>query len=346
MRPAWPTDEIDGAGIARIQVPVRWMGTANAWLLRGDPLTLIDVGPRTDVGLSIVEAELRSHGLRVEDLELLVATHHHLDHVGLLATLAARSGAEVAALGAIADFGADCYQQIADARWLAERVMRANGVPEQAVADSAELWEYVADYTEPFTVTRRLADGDLIRAGGQTYRAIHRPGHSATDTLFVDGARQRAFVGDHLLADVSVNFEMRPPDGPDPHPTSERGAPLVRYLQALRLTRALAMTELLTGHGRIIHDPEDVIDQRLAFHAGRRDVIEALLRERSPQTAFELACSIWGVATAHEQAMLVIGEVLGHSDLLLEAGAVHEQRSEDGARSFTWRPPDTRHPSA
>jgi glyoxylase-like metal-dependent hydrolase (beta-lactamase superfamily II) len=322
------------------------MGTANAWLVLGDPLTLIDVGPRTDAGLSMVEAELRSHGLRVEDLELLIATHHHLDHVGLMATLAARSGAEVAALGGVADFGADCYQRIAEARGLAERVMRANGVPDQAVADSAELWDYVAEYTEPFTVTQRLEDGDLITAGSHTYRAIHRPGHSATDTLFVDAARRRAFVGDHLLAHISVNFEMRPPDGSDAHPTRERGAPLVGYLQALRLTRGLGMTALMTGHGRVIHDPDEVIGQRLAFHAGRRDAIEALLRDRSPQTAFELACSIWGEATAREQAVLVISEVLGHSDLLLEADAVLERQSEDGTRSFSWRPPGKRHPSA
>ena len=44
------------------------------------------------------------HGRRVEDLERMVITHQHIDHSGLAATLAARSGAEVCALAPLADW--------------------------------------------------------------------------------------------------------------------------------------------------------------------------------------------------------------------------------------------------
>ena len=76
--------------IERIQIPLRDVGSVNAWLLRGDPLTLIDTGPRNEEALAALEAGLREHGVRIEDLELVLGTHHHMDHVGLIATIQRR----------------------------------------------------------------------------------------------------------------------------------------------------------------------------------------------------------------------------------------------------------------
>ena len=53
-----------------------------------------------------------------------------------------------------------------------------------------------------------LAEGDEIRAGGRDLRVVARPGHSTTDTLFVDDRAGLALVGDHLLAGVSSNTEI------------------------------------------------------------------------------------------------------------------------------------------
>ena len=81
----------------QIQAPLPHIGSVNIWLLHGAPLTLIDTGPRSDEALSALEAGLGREGLRIEDVELVIPTHHHLDHSGLVATIVARSGARVAA---------------------------------------------------------------------------------------------------------------------------------------------------------------------------------------------------------------------------------------------------------
>jgi hypothetical protein len=39
----------------RIELPVRDGFTVNAWLLRGEPLTLVDTGPRIPVTLTALE---------------------------------------------------------------------------------------------------------------------------------------------------------------------------------------------------------------------------------------------------------------------------------------------------
>src|SRR5215211_1521194 len=87
-----------------IQLPLAHVGSVNAWLLRGDPVTLVDTGPRDDTALAELEQGLRREGLRIEDIELVLATHHHIDHIGLAATIQRRSGAVVAALDRVADY--------------------------------------------------------------------------------------------------------------------------------------------------------------------------------------------------------------------------------------------------
>src|SRR3970040_224111 len=70
------------------------VGPVNVYLAEGNPLTLIDTGPKDDVALATLEAGLAQHDRRVEDLRQIVLTHHHADHIKLIAQLAARSDAE------------------------------------------------------------------------------------------------------------------------------------------------------------------------------------------------------------------------------------------------------------
>src|SRR5947209_20357273 len=96
--------------ILQIQAPLPHIGSVNTWLLCGEPLTLIDTGPRSDEAITALEAGLRKEDLRVEDIELVIPTHHHLDHTGLIATIVARSGARVAALDQIGR--ASCRERV------------------------------------------------------------------------------------------------------------------------------------------------------------------------------------------------------------------------------------------
>src|SRR5215207_2553503 len=172
--------------VVPIPLPLAHVGSVNAWLLIGNPVTLIDTGPRDDAALAALEAGLRAQGLRIEDIELLLATHHHLDHVGLAATIQRRSGATLAVLDRTADYGARYSVEIEADRRFARALMTHHGVPDQTIADSEDFWHYIRETTEAFEADVRLADGDRVRAGGRSLRVVARPGHSTTDTLFVD----------------------------------------------------------------------------------------------------------------------------------------------------------------
>ena len=119
-----------------------------------------------------------------------------------------------------------------------------------------------------------LSDGDSVEAGGLTLRAVFRPGHSTTDTLFVDDDHGGAFVGDHLLANITSGAEIMPTELPG----DERRRALLEYLSNLRKTEVMQLTTCYPGHGPTIADHRALIAERLAFHSDRLDRIAGVRR--------------------------------------------------------------------
>jgi glyoxylase-like metal-dependent hydrolase (beta-lactamase superfamily II) len=89
------------AGIHRLQIPTPFaVGRVNCYLLEDDPLTLVDTGPNSGKSLDELEHQLSELGHSISDLELVILTHQHIDHLGLVEIIASRSGADVAAIDA------------------------------------------------------------------------------------------------------------------------------------------------------------------------------------------------------------------------------------------------------
>ena len=310
----------------RIPLPLPHMGSVNAWLLRGDPLTLVDTGPCDDEALTALEAGLASVGVRLEDIELVLVTHHHLDHSGLAATIAERSGARIAAYERAAAYGLDYDERSEADRRFSLALMGHHGVPAAVLADTEDFWDFIRTQSRAYDTDVVLADGATIRAGGRDLRVVARPGHSTTDALLVDERERIAFVGDHLLARISSNTEVYPAL----EPTGSRPRARVEYLDSLRRTAAMPLVRLHTGHGDDITDHAELVRQRLDDHQRRCDRIVQTLRG-GRASAFEIADDLWPATTVAEQPLLVVWEVLGHLDLLLDAGRVEEQVSDDGS---------------
>jgi glyoxylase-like metal-dependent hydrolase (beta-lactamase superfamily II) len=304
------------------------VGRVNTYLVEDEPLTLVDSGPNSATSLTTLEAALAEHGRRVEDLERIVVTHQHIDHIGLVQILAERSGAEVCALDALAPWLAHYGDGMeADDRF-AEAIMSRHGIPEdvryalRAVSAQFRAWGASA------RVTHALADGGELAFAGRTWRVHHRPGHSPSDTVFHDEASGLLVGGDHLIKHISSNpLIARPLDGKD----AERPQALRIYLDSLAATRAMDLTTVLPGHGEPIDDHVSLIDERFRLHARRAEKLHGLIVERS-RSAYELAQAMWG-NVAVTQAYLTLSEVLGHTDLLLAEGRVREV-AEDGLVRF------------
>jgi glyoxylase-like metal-dependent hydrolase (beta-lactamase superfamily II) len=311
------------ASIDPVPIPLPHVGSVNTWLLRGDPLTLVDTGPRSDQALDALEAGLQLRGMRIEDIELVIGTHHHHDHVGLAATIKRRSGARIAMIDTGAEYAARYLDNVTRDRLFARELMLGHGVPESLFEPTEALWDYIGATAEPFDADVRLRGDDTILAGGRELRVVARPGHSATDTLFVDESARLGFVGDHLLAKISPNTEIYEIAG------RGRSRSRIDYLGGLRRTAGMPLDRFLPGHGPIVHSARERVRRELGQHRRRCRRIIRILEER-PATAFEIGRQMWREPIVREQPLLVVWEVLGHLDLMLAVEIAEERLDGDG----------------
>jgi glyoxylase-like metal-dependent hydrolase (beta-lactamase superfamily II) len=313
------------AGIHQLTIPTPFaVGRVNCYLIEDEPLTLIDTGPNSGKSLDELEQALARHGRVIEDLGLIVITHQHMDHLGLLEVVSRRSGAEVAALHLLAPYLEDFRESARADDDFAQAVMRRHGIPEELATVLGSVGAAFRAFGSRADVTRPLRDGEDLVLGDRTLRVLHRPGHSPSDTVFLDEARDILIAGDHLLARISSNPLVSRPLVPGSD--GERPKALITYIDSMLQTRELSAQFVLTGHGEPIIDHVSLIDERLRLHRRRADKLLRMLEAR-PLSAFELALEMWG-NVAVTQAYLTLSEVLGHLDLLAAEGEVRE--IEDG----------------
>jgi glyoxylase-like metal-dependent hydrolase (beta-lactamase superfamily II) len=316
-----------GRGIHALPVPTPFaVGRVNCYLIEDDPLTLVDAGPNSGTSLTVLEAALAEHGRRIEDLERIVLTHQHIDHIGLAQILADRSGAEVCTLEALAPWLAKYGSEMELDDEFAEALMLRNGIPKDiSIALRAVTVQFRA-WGSAVRVTKTLREGELLEFGSRAWRVHHRPGHSPSDTVFHDEATGELMGGDHLIKHISSNPLISRPLTGEVDAGAGRPRALVTYLASLRATRELDVSVTYAGHGDVVEDHRALIDERIAGHERRVVKIAGILAD-GPKSAFEIAQSMWG-NVAVTQAYLTLSEVLGHVDLLLERGEVVEV--EDG----------------
>jgi glyoxylase-like metal-dependent hydrolase (beta-lactamase superfamily II) len=311
------------AGIHRLQIPTPFaVGRVNCYLIEDEPLTLVDTGPNSGKALDELSTQLRRRGHSIDDLELVIVTHQHIDHLGLVEIVAEHSGAEVAAIGVAAERLANFDEDAeAEDRFAIELMLR-NGIPEEVTVALRSVSRSFRGWGSHVAVTRRLADEEEIAFRDRTLQTLHRPGHSPSDTLFWDEQRKILIAADHLLPHISSNpLISRPLDG-----STKRTQALVTYIESMRKTREMPAEIVLPGHGDPVVDHVALIDSRLAAHERRKEKIYKLIAER-PRSGYELAQSIWG-NVAVTQAFLTLSEVIGHADLLVNEGRVRE--ADDG----------------
>lgn len=311
------------AGIHRLRIPTPFaVGRVNCYLIEDGPLTLVDTGPNSGKALDELTTQLGARGHSIDDLELVIVTHQHIDHLGLVEIVVEHSGAEVAALGVAAQRLANFDEDAEDEDRFAVELMLRNGIPEEVTAALRSVSRSFRGWGSQVTVTRPLENGETMEFGDRTLEVLHRPGHSPSDTVFWDERRRILIAADHLLPHISSNpLISRPLDG-----SPQRTQALVTYIESMRATREMPAEIVLPGHGDPVVDHVALIDERLTKHDRRKEKIFKLIAER-PRTGYELAQAIWG-NVAVTQAFLTLSEVIGHTDLLVNEGRVRE--ADDG----------------
>lgn len=119
-----------------------------------------------------------------------------------------------------------------------------------------------------FVPAREPSRDEVFEVDGLRLRAIDTPGHASNHVCWLLETESLLFTGDHLLDGVTP--VILAPDGN-----------MSDYLDSLRRLRGYALQRLAPGHGRVLEQPYELIDQVIA-HRLRREaaVLAALVRLR------------------------------------------------------------------
>jgi glyoxylase-like metal-dependent hydrolase (beta-lactamase superfamily II) len=251
---------------------------------------LIDTGMNSPDSIRTLEEAFAQVGIRIEDLDTLIATHHHIDHFGASGAIRQRSHAqtylhplETERAGRMLMFGKLSHADRPESR----AFFQLHGFPidDFSPAGMRPTWmgtELYSPVTEPDHLTK---DGDILKVGDRTLEFIWTPGHSPGHNVIYLRKEKVMIVGDHLLPKITPHVGLYP-DNPD-------GNPLGDFINSQLKVQRFEVQSVLPAHGGVYSDHRHRANQIIEHHRYREAEMLDLIKQR-PKTAFEVAQTVFG----------------------------------------------------
>lgn len=303
-------------GIQLLTIPTPFpVGPVNVYLVEGDVLTLVDTGPKWDEAWSVFKHQLKEAGYAPADIEHVVLTHHHVDHVGLLDFLAQESEVSVFGHWRNEPWISQDPQFLRDSGTFMAELMLQCGVDRKFSPYMEKTAEVLQLFNCRRSLDRVLKEGDAV-PGMAGWRVLETPGHALSHISLYRERDGLMLGGDHVLGHISSNALIEPPHPGD----KERAKPLVKYRQSLEKLIPYPISRVLPGHGDEVTDVRTLVGDRLREQDERAALIRKWLRD-TPMTCFDL-CKKMFPSVFKEEFVLALSETLGHLDLLEVRGEV------------------------
>lgn len=293
-----------------------YVGDVNVYLIREDPVTLVDVGPKTKEASAALRRQLRKHGVEFADVRRIVLTHAHEDHCGL-----ARSVRDEAKNAEIWIHGWETGHLFG--RLAAEahrRLMDRAGVPEKIFEEMRRVYSDISLLTDSLSDSdvNHLSDEMQLEFESGNLKVLHTPGHTPGSCSFVREADRTVVCGDCVLKRITPN----PIVSPDPYDSNMRFRSLAEYLVSLARIRSLAPTLVYGGHGEPIWDYEEIFHRYVrAIDLRQKKVLGFVSGEGV--TAWEVAQRLFPDAVGRDvHRFLAVSEAIAHLDYAVGEGRI------------------------
>lgn len=316
-------------GVYRLTLPLPFTTDhVNVWALKGDDgWTFIDTG-LDDEPSRRAWRDGFSGKLKADEDNLLLITHHHIDHMGLSGWLESELGLRVATTrGELGEF--DRYRHL--------KGFWDEGVREEyfkRVGLGASERESYLKYAEK--VRRELGElprnpevvepGIHLELPGRTLTPIVVAGHSPEQLTLYDEARGLWFSGDHIMTELPAYVALRPGD-------SDVADPLTQFLKSLEtLAQLPADTLVLPAHGAPfigLHDRLDHLKKRVAIK--QEGILKALER---PMSVMEVARAIYPPKVLESSVIFVAGDMSANLSNILNKGELVRHLTPEGVALY------------
>ena len=306
--------------IHKIVIPTPFaVGDVNAFIVKGDVLSLIDAGPKTPGAYEALKRGIQELGYSFNDIEQVILTHHHPDHAGWIDAFenAKVFGHPYNDLWLKRD---EAFFKYHDTFYL-DRLVE-EGVPEEYLGWVKKMKRSVAFMGER-PLDKMLVEGDTL-PGHPGWTVLETLGHAQSHLAFWNENQRAMIGGDLVLPSVSSNPLIEPPLDPK----QERPRSLLQYNASLKRILTLPVDIIYTGHGDEVRNAHSLIEGRLVKQRDRALKVLAMM-DNGPRTIFELTKELFP-AVYQKELGLTLSETIGQTDYLVDQGLVHEIRDESG----------------
>lgn len=227
--------------------------SANSIIVHGQQPLLIDTGFLTDQDRT--EQFLKDAGIQPTQLQCVINTHAHSDHVGGNHWLQSTFGVPIATHG-----------------WSAHAINRR--------AKESCSAEWLDQPVPAYHINKILHEGDEISTGAVRLMVLHTPAHTLDHIALYDRVSQTLIAGD-VLQEGDIGWL---------NPFHEGISTLDRAIEVLERLATLPLRAVFGGHGGIITKPDESIresirrysswfqhPEKMAWHAMKRIFAYALL---------------------------------------------------------------------
>jgi glyoxylase-like metal-dependent hydrolase (beta-lactamase superfamily II) len=297
-----------------------YIGAVNVYLIKEDPITIIDTGPKTKEAVEALRAGLRQAGLTVANIRRIVLTHAHEDHCGLARAL--RDEAKDAEVF-VHNWETGHRAGRLEHKESLQLLQRA-GVPPDELQLMRKLYDDVRQYADSLDDEHctDLEDEAELEFESGSLRVIHTPGHTPGSCSFIREADRTVIAGDCVLKRVTPN----PILSPDPIDPTRRFRSLAEYLVSLARVRSFSPTLILGGHGDPVHDFEELFNRYLRAINERQAEIVRLV-PKNGATAWEVSRDMFPDADDVHR-FLAVSEAVAHLDQAHAEGKIALELSD------------------
>ncbi|MBE3599762.1 MAG: MBL fold metallo-hydrolase [Limnochordaceae bacterium] len=313
-----------------IPVPLRYV---NSYLIEGDAgWTVVDAGHHTPQAEARWEQVLGELGIGFADIEQIVVTHYHPDHIGCAGWLQQRCHAPVLILDKELPQVERFWDGGSDAGEAIEAQFVRHGVPAEVTRQlPAHHLQQVA-MVHPLPRLTPLAEGSRIRVGRRSFEVLWTPGHSEGLLVLWEPDERLLVADDLILRPITPNISLWP---------HSRVNPLIEYLRSLERVQQLPARLVLPGHRHPIEDLARRIDELRAHHRERLDRVEAIVSARAAAadgrgdllaTAWDVQLQLFGPQPELIGTRFAVAEALSHLEWLVEHGRLRHAVEEPVVR--------------
>ncbi|HLR66387.1 MBL fold metallo-hydrolase [Virgibacillus alimentarius] len=311
--------------IHQLTIPTPFaVGDVHMYLIKGDVLSLVDAGVKTKEAWETLQSQLKDLGYYPNDIEQIILTHHHPDHIGLIEQFPR-------AQHIIAHKNVDPWiirneQFFKHHEHFFKKFFNACGIPSHFDNVLKEMRKSL-QYAGAGKVTKAINEGDLL-PGHKDWKVIETKGHAQSHLSFFRKNDGTFIGGDHLLHHISSNPILEPPYAGE----TERTKPLLQYRDNLKKCLSLGIKTVLPGHGKSFSDVEALIPARLQSQEQRANKVHSLLRTEGILTPFQICQHLFPKHYV-TQLDLTMSETIGQLDFLEQQNKV-DQLVEDGVHFY------------